>query len=271
MTHPFLYYLYSTFFVMILVELVISKYSHRQNYSWQESLTSLGVAVGHQFFRSLFAFVPTGLMIWAWQHRLGTVPMNHWWGFLLLFIGVEFCYYWYHRSAHKIRWLWANHAVHHSVNYFNLSAAYRLGWTSSISGDVFFFMPLCFLGFHPVAVAVMLMINLFYQFWLHSELIPKLGVLEWILNTPSHHRVHHASNPQYLDCNYGGITVLFDRLFGTIIKERSTLLITYGLTHPVQSHNPLTVAFFEWKKMFKDLLAAKTWQERCRLIFGSPT
>ncbi len=273
MLHGFIYYFYPVFLLMIGAEIVLSR-QHRGRsplYSWQESLASVGVAVGHRITVSLFLAIPTQMLFITWEHRIFTVPMERWWSIPLLFIGLEFFYYWGHRASHTIRWMWATHAVHHSANHFNLSAAYRLGWTSWLSGNILFFMPLIGLGFHPVAVAVGLSLNLMYQFWIHTELISKLGVLEWVFNTPSHHRVHHASNPEYLDHNYGGVLILFDRWFGTFIEEKRTRPIQYGLTHSLGSHNPFTIAFYEWNRLFKDLWRAKTWGDRYRVILGPPT
>ncbi len=265
------YYLLPIFLVAISIERFLSKYQHKQIYSSQESLNSLGIYIVHHLTRVLFAFIPTGMLFFAWQHRLFTMPVDRWWSMPLLFISIEFCYYWYHRAAHQIRWLWATHAVHHSVRYFNLSAAYRLGWTGWLSGNILFFMPLTWLGFHPIAVTIGLSLNLAYQFWIHTELIPKLGILEWVLNTPSHHRVHHASNPEYIDRNYGGVLIIFDRLFGTYIEENPARSPIYGLTHPISSQNPVKIALNEWERLFKDLPISKTWRDRFRVIFGAPT
>jgi sterol desaturase/sphingolipid hydroxylase (fatty acid hydroxylase superfamily) len=145
-----------------------------------------------------------------------------------------------------------------------------LGWTGWLSGNAIFFVPLCWLGFHPIAVTIGLSLNLLYQFWIHTELIAKLGILEWILNTPAHHRVYHASNQAYLDRNYGGALIIFDRLFGTFTEEKLHLSINYGLTHPLRTNNPFKIAICEWERLFKDLLTAKTWRDRFRVMFGSP-
>jgi sterol desaturase/sphingolipid hydroxylase (fatty acid hydroxylase superfamily) len=265
------YHLLPVFLTAIAIEIFLVGHKYKQIYSSQESLNSLGIFIIHHLTKILFAFIPTGLLFFAWQHRLFTMPVDRWWSMPLLFISIEFCYYWYHRAAHQIRWLWATHAVHHSVHYFNLSAAYRLGWTSWLSGNILFFMPLTWLGFHPIAVTIGLSLNLAYQFWIHTELIPKLGILEWVLNTPSHHRVHHASNPEYIDRNYGGVLIIFDRLFGTFIEEQPELSPIYGLTHPLTSQNLFKIALNEWGRLFKDLLIAKTWRDRFRVILGAPT
>ncbi len=271
MQYGLVYLFYPVFLLIIAIELFASRSSKRKIYSWQESLTSLGIFLIHHLTQVLLVSIPTGLLFFAWQYRLFTVPLNRWWSILLLFISIEFCYYWYHRSAHQVRWLWATHAVHHSSTYFNLSAAYRLGWTGWLSGNTIFFMPLAWLGFHPVSIAVGLSLNLVYQFWIHTELIPKLGILEWIFNTPAHHCVHHASNPEYIDRNYGGVLIIFDRLFGTFTLGKPDRSITYGLTHQLNSQNPFKIALYEWYRIFRDLLIAKTWRDRLRIIFGSPT
>jgi len=137
-----------------------------------------------------------------------------------LFVSSEFLYYWHHRASHRVRWLWATHSVHHSPTRLNLTAAIRLGWTGSISGSFVFFLPLAWIGFHPLMIVGMLSVNLLYQFFIHTELSPRLGPLEWVLNTPDHHRVHHASNDACLDKNYGGILIVFDRFSARLPPRR---------------------------------------------------
>ena len=249
-----------------MLEAILIHRSRRSTLSWQESLASLGVMIGHQISKIIFGMIPIGVYSFIWEHRLWTVSLNRGWAILLLFVGIEFCYYWYHRFAHQIPWLWATHVVHHSTNQFNLSAAYRLGWTGWLSGYFLFFAPLSWVGLHPVAITVSLSVNLLYQFWIHTELVPKLGWLEWILNTPSHHRVHHAANPEYVGRNYGGVLIIFDRIFGTFTVEHPNRTLIYGLTYPLQSHNPVKIAFHGWSRLFQELKVAKTWYARCRVL-----
>lgn len=234
-------HLYWVFGSAILVEAMLILY-HQRFYAWRESLTSLGVAVGHGVTGFLFKAIPLGFSLLLWEYRLWTIPLDQVWGLGLLFFGLEFCYYWHHRISHRVRWFWLTHAVHHSAKHLNLSAAYRLGWTGVLSGHFLFYLPLVGLGFHPLAVMVGLSLNLLYQFWIHTELIPKLGPLEWVLNTPSHHRVHHGSNVEYLDCNYGGVLIVFDRLFGTWVEEDLSNPPVYGLVdsgaHPEPNSEP---------------------------------
>lgn len=271
MSHHLLQYTYPILLVLILLEAILIQHGRKSTFSWRESLTSLAIAIGHRITKTLFGMVSIAAFFFIWRHRLLTIPLDKGWTILFLFLGIEFCYYWYHRAAHEIRWLWATHAVHHSAQYLNLSAAYRLGWTGWLSGNFLFFTPLCGLGFHPLAVAAGLELSLMYQFWIHTELVPKLGWLEEVFNTPSHHRVHHASNPEYIDRNYGGVLIIFDRLFGTYTPEQPAPRPIYGLTHPVRSYNPAIIAFHEWGRLFQDLMTAKTWRKRGWVIFGRPT
>lgn len=249
---PYPYLWYSAALALMGAEMFLLGRSSSPRFSWAESWASLGVAIGHRFTNYFATGVTLAIYYWAWELRPWTIPLNNCWAIGGLFGGLEFCYYWYHRAAHQYRWLWATHSVHHSSRYFNLSAAYRLGWTGLLSGNFLFFLPLCWLGFHPLAVMTGLGLNLLYQFWIHTELIPKLGPLEWIFNTPSHHRVHHAANPEYVDRNYGGVLILCDRLFGTFTAERPQLRPRYGLTDQWYSTNPVAIACHEWHRMWTD-------------------
>jgi sterol desaturase/sphingolipid hydroxylase (fatty acid hydroxylase superfamily) len=260
-------YIFPVFLISILLEGIFLTQRKKVHYSFRESWISLAIAIGHRLSQHL---PRAGFLLFAWQHRLATLSLEHWWNILLLFFGIEFFYYWYHRAAHRSRWLWATHMVHHSPRSLNLSAAFRLGWTSLLSGNILFFMPLAWLGFDPLAIVTGLSLNLIYQFWIHTEWIPKLGVLEWIFNTPSHHRVHHASNLEYLDRNYGGVLIIFDRIFGTFAEEQQTIPPRYGLTRPIRSNNPFTIVFHEWIRMFQEVCSAKSWCDRMMFAFAAP-
>jgi sterol desaturase/sphingolipid hydroxylase (fatty acid hydroxylase superfamily) len=212
----------------------------------------------------------TDAMGWLYGHRLWTLPMDHWSGWAACFIGQEFCYYWYHRAAHRVRWFWCTHAIHHSPNQLNLSAAYRFGWTGKLTGTLLFFMLAPLLGMPPKIILIMLSLNLLYQFWIHATWIPRLGPLEWILNTPSAHRVHHASNLEYLDGNYGGVLIVFDRLFGTCIAERADLPCRYGLVTPMTTYNVLEIEFAHWRALWRDLRSARNLREAAGYLFMPP-
>jgi sterol desaturase/sphingolipid hydroxylase (fatty acid hydroxylase superfamily) len=264
----FRYHIYWIFFVLIAIEALLIWQSGRK-YSVSESIASFWINLGQIVVnQALLKYWHLGVLTWIWQYRMYTIPIDNGWSLLGFFICLEFFFYWQHRCSHRIRWVWATHAVHHSVKYFNLSAAYRVGVTGWLSGNILFFMPLCWLGFPPVAVITGLVLNLVYQFWLHTELIPKLGILDLIFNTPANHRVHHGSNSQYIDKNYGGVLILFDRLFGTYQAEQETPV--YGLTKPVDSHNPLVIAIHEWVRLYRDLSHTHNWQQFLQCAFYSP-
>ena len=209
-------------------------------------------------------------MQWFYDHRLFTLPMDHWSGWLACFLGQELCYYAYHRAAHRVRWFWCTHAIHHSSNDLNLSAAYRFGWTGRLSGTLLFFMLAPLFGMPPRIVLLMLTLNLLYQFWVHTTWIPRLGPLEWILNTPSAHRVHHASNLEYLDGNYGGVLIIFDHLFGTYIAERPDVPCRYGLVKPVTSYNLFSIEFMHWQALWQDVRQARSWREGLAYLVAPP-
>ena len=240
------------------VEALVLRFAARQDYDWRASLASLADFMTRQYVVSVFVTVSiaTPLTVLAYTYRLGDIPLSTPAAIAALFVGQEFCYYWFHRASHRVRWFWATHAVHHSPNELNLSASFRFGITGPLNGTRLFFVPLIWLGFPPTAVFLTLTLNLLYQFWLHTTWIPKLGWFEYVFNTPSHHRVHHASNPEYLDANYGGVLIVFDRLFGTYVGERDDLPCRYGLVKPLKSNNPLYIAFHEWIALGRDVLRA---------------
>jgi sterol desaturase/sphingolipid hydroxylase (fatty acid hydroxylase superfamily) len=240
-------------------------------YDWKAWACSLADLAG----RRLLALIPYTFAApwlgWVWEHRLFTQSLDNVGAVLLLFVGLEFFYYWYHRTSHTTRWFWAAHSVHHSPNQFNLAAAYRLGWFGKFTGTSLFFTPLVLLGFTPTTVLTALFLNLLYQFWLHADWIPRLGWLEYVLNTPSSHRVHHARNPEYLDANFGGVLIVFDRLFGTYVEERADLPCDYGLVSPVtSSRNPLVLNVQPWIGLAKDMASARSPQEAWMYLFGPP-
>jgi sterol desaturase/sphingolipid hydroxylase (fatty acid hydroxylase superfamily) len=237
-------------------------------WSWACSLSDLMVRQVLSYFPLMLAAPVFAL---AYRHRLFTLGVDSVQNVLLLFVGLEFLYYWFHRSSHTIRYFWNSHSVHHSPNQLNLAAAYRLGWMGRVTGATVFFAPLSLLGFEPKIVLTALALNLTYQFWIHAEWIPRLGWLEYVLNTPSAHRVHHARNVEYLDANYGGVLIVFDRLFGTYVAEREDMPCDYGLiSHPKSSYNPLVNNFAPWIGLVKDLASARSALEVWMYLFAPP-
>lgn len=243
-----------------------------RDHDWKAYWASLGDALGRMLINGALKTGIVGTLLYAvWEWRIATFTMDRWWHWTLLFVGQEFCYYWMHRADHRIRWFWLNHSVHHSSNQYTLSSAYRLGWTGKITGTAIFFAPLVWIGFPVPLVVAALALNLAYQFWLHTELIGQLPrPIEFVLNTPSHHRVHHASNPDYIDCNYGGVLIVFDRLFGTFRRQREDEPPRYGLVKPLHSHNPVRIALHAWIQMFHDMKSVRNWRQCGRVLFGPP-
>ena len=243
-----------------------------RTHDWKEYWTSLGDVAGRVVVIALIKTALIGLVLAAvWEWRVGTLAMDRWWHWALLIVGQDFCYYWMHRAEHRVRWFWLSHSVHHTSPQFTLSAAYRLGWASRIVCTPVFFAPLVWIGFSAPLVLGVLTLNLLYQFWLHTELIGRLPrPIEFLFNTPSHHRVHHASNTAYVDRNYGGVLIVFDRLFGTFRAESAEDPPRYGLVEPFHSYNPLRLVAHAWQGLYRDLRAANNWCERCRVVFGGP-
>lgn len=244
----------------------------RRAYDWRAALCSLADLLVRQYI--VYVYLAFGPVDWltgfVWTHRLWTIPLDVPASIVALFLGQELAYYWFHRCSHRFRLLWANHAVHHSTNELNLAAAFRFGWTGRLLGTTIFFVPLMWLGFAPRAVFIALNLDLLYQFYIHAAWIPKLGPLEWVLNTPSHHRVHHAVNPEYRDKNFGGVLIVFDRLFGTFAAERADVPCRYGLDVPLRSYNPLWIAFHGFVALGRDLWRARSWGERRRAVIAPP-
>ena len=256
--------------LFVLLEALWIIYRRNAVYPWQDTAASFGVAFIKRFVDVATVGVAGGFLFWVYDHRIATLEINSIWMLLAAFLAVEFFYYWHHRLAHEIRWLWATHGVHHTAPYMNLSVAGRLGWTGLLSGTILFFAPLIYVGFHPAVILILLAAGLFYQIWIHTELVDRLGPLEWLLNTPSNHRVHHGSNPEYIDKNYGGVLMIFDHLFGTYAKERNDIPAVYGVVDPVTSRNPFAIAFFEWRRMLKDVAQARRPAEIFWYMFGRP-
>lgn len=191
-----------------------------------------------------------------------------WWAGLLLFLGVDLGYYWFHRASHRVRVLWAIHESHHSSERMNLSVALRQPPLEPLV-DWLFFVALAWIGFSAKAILTMYAFNLFYQFFIHTEVIGHLPRwVESILNTPSHHRAHHGQNPEYIDKNYGGVLIVWDRLFGSFEPERAP--VRYGVLHPVTSTNPFFVGFHLWADLWRDVRRAASWSDKLKHIFASP-
>lgn len=191
-----------------------------------------------------------------------------WWAYILCLLALDFFRYWSHRLTHVNRFWWATHVTHHNSEKYNLSVAFRLSWTQHIK--FVFFLPVLLMGFDPVLFFICHQIEVLYQFWVHTEYIKKLpAVVEYIFVTPSHHRVHHSSNKQYLDKNFGSTLIIWDRMFGTFRPEEEQTV--YGLTTPIKSYNPITLNFHEWRDIFVDVIKSRSLKEAYAMMFTSPS
>lgn len=261
------------FVLLLLVEVFISAKQQKEYYDTRDTLSSLAMGIGNVIIGLVGKAIVLAAFTLAYTFRLTTIELTHWWAWPLLFLADDFSYYWFHRISHSSRYFWASHVVHHSSAKYNLGTALRQTWTGNLSGAFVFWLWMPLLGFHPVAVMAMQSISLIYQFWIHTELIDKLPrPIEYIFNTPSHHRVHHGSDVAYLDRNHGGILIIWDRLFGTFVPE--THRPTYGLTTPLQTYNPIRIAFHEWASIGRDIrlaMRSKTpFMSSWGYVFGPP-
>ncbi len=253
-----------------VLEAVYTAVVLRRDYDVRESAASFGVALGNIVTRPLTSMAVMLVFPFFAQFAPWSLPIQNPMVWIAGFVAFEFLYYWMHRFSHTIRWLWASHAVHHSAAHFTLPAAIRLGWTNLISGEWLMFLPLVLLGFPPLMVVILLSANLTYQFFLHTELSPRWGPLELVLNTPAHHRIHHASNERYLDKNFGGVLIVFDRLFGTFAADDHGDPVVFGLTRPIASYNPFVISLREWGRMGRDVIASRSLREAAGHMFGRP-
>lgn len=258
------------FALLVFAEILIGRITGKARFEARDSAASLIMGFGSELAPLLGgAFAIGWVFTAAYEFRLTDIP-NTWWAVVLCFVLDDFRYYWWHRISHERRWFWASHVVHHSSQHYNLTTALRQTWTGQIIGQVLFKTPLIFLGFHPAMVLFVGAANLIYQFWIHTELIKRMGPFEWIFNTPSHHRVHHATNPRYLDANYAGALIIWDRMFGTFIPEADDEQPKYGIIKNLGTFNPVRIALHEWIGIAKDVIAAKTWRDAMGYLFGPP-
>lgn len=236
-------------------------------YATKDTFASLAMGVGNVGIAAVTKLGTFALMTWLYQYRVATLP-NLWWTWVLLFFAEDFCYYWFHRASHEVRALWAAHVNHHSSEHYNLSTALRQSWTTPFTAPAFWLV-LPLLGFAPWMVFTQQAISLLYQYWIHTEAIDRLPApLEFVFNTPSHHRVHHGSNPEYLDRNHGGILIIWDRLFGTFAPERAR--VRYGLTENIRTFKPHVIAFHEWIAMARDARRAPTLRAALGYVLRPP-
>jgi sterol desaturase/sphingolipid hydroxylase (fatty acid hydroxylase superfamily) len=273
LTYPDVVQLAVPFFVaLILVELLwIHLRKRGGRYETRDAVTSLVMGAGNVAEGLFLGFVAWAFFLVLWEITpldLGTSV----WVVLLCFVLDDLRYYWVHRFGHRIRWVWASHVNHHSSQHYNLTTALRQTWTGTFTFMMIVRAPLILLGFHPAMVLFCGGLNLIYQFWIHTEAIGKMPRwVEAVMNTPSHHRVHHGRNPRYLDANYAGVFIVWDRLFGTFVPERADEKPDYGLVQNLGTFNPLRVAFHEWVAILRDVTRpGLTFRERFMYAVAPP-
>jgi sterol desaturase/sphingolipid hydroxylase (fatty acid hydroxylase superfamily) len=256
------------FILLMIVEGVVAAFLRRDVYELKDTAASITMGLGSVAVELLSKIIQFAAL--TYLHRFAIFPIgDQWWAWLLLFFGDEFSYYWFHRASHECRLFWASHVVHHSSQCYNLSTALRQTWTGSFMSFIFWlWLPV--IGFAPVMIMTMKAISLLYQFWIHTELVRSLGPFEAILNTPSHHRVHHGANPKYIDRNHGGTLIIWDRLFGSFEPEDPADPPHYGLTKNIGTYNPVRIAFHEWVDIIRDVQRAPGWRNKLRYVFGRP-
>ena len=237
-----------------------------KGYQRRDTLASLTMGLGNVVVAASTKVVMIAVYTWAYQYRVVTLP-SVWWTWLLLLVADDLCYYAFHRTSHEVRFFWAAHVNHHSSEHYNLSTALRQSWTTPLT-EPWFWLPLPLLGFPPWMILVQQAVSLLYQYGIHTEAIDRLGPLEWVMNTPSHHRVHHGANPEYLDKNHGGIFIVWDRLFGTFARERAP--VRFGLTTNIRSFHPVTIAFHEWRAMLTDAWRAGSLRHALGFLLRPP-
>ncbi len=265
-----IFYAIPAFVLLLAVELWSFRLAADEElvgYELHDTRTSLAMGAGNVVINLAWKLVVVVVYAGLYELTPLRMPADEWWTYVLLFFADDFSYYWFHRIHHEVRVFWASHVVHHSSEHYNLSTALRQTWTPMTALP--FWAGMALVGFAPWMILTQQAISLIYQFWIHTERIGRLpGPIEFFFNTPSHHRVHHGSNEIYLDRNYGGILIIWDRLFGSFQGE--TERVRYGLTENVRSFRPTRVAFHEFGAIARDVRAAGSWRHRLGYVFRGP-
>ncbi|MCX7743796.1 MAG: sterol desaturase family protein [Flavobacteriales bacterium] len=266
-TDPIIAWAVPGFLVLIGIELLVRHWERLPAYDGKDALASIAMGIGsaviNLFMKTLAFFV-----FWKiYERRVFTFPTDAWYSWVALFFLEDLAFYMHHRACHEIRLFWAGHVNHHSSQNYNLAVALRQSW-GELTHKYIWWLWLPLIGFHPQMILMQMSISLIYQFWLHTETIKSLGPLEWIFNTPSHHRVHHGSNIRYLDRNHAGILIIWDRLFGTFQQEDEK--VKYGITTNIHTYNPLKIATHEYIALWNDVRKAPGLLNKLKYIFMPP-
>ncbi|TVQ87268.1 MAG: sterol desaturase family protein [Deltaproteobacteria bacterium] len=262
------------FFALIGLEVLVARWQGRPDYlRFNDAISAISCGVGSQVAKVFTGIV--GLVLYTGLYHLSEPiwsvvypfePMSPW-SWLIAMLLVDHQYYWWHRHSHRVNFLWAAHVVHHQSQEYNLAVALRQALFTNLT-SLPYYLPLAVLGIHPVVFLISGALNTLYQFWIHTRTVGKLGPLEWVLNTPSHHRVHHGINPAYIDKNHAGILIIWDRLFGTFVEETEEPV--YGTVDVLESFDPVWANFHYWSRMWQMARRAERWQDRVWVLFAPP-
>lgn len=256
------------FAFLIALEAYFTVRENRSNLDVKDTWNNIFIGFMSVVWGALFGLITAYFYFWAYELAPYKMPMDAWWAWALLLVADDFAYYWFHRFSHEVRFFWNFHVVHHSSNQYNLSVAVRQSWFSGVAHWIFY-VPLAFLGFPFWAFVTMHGLNLIYQFWIHTEFIKKMPAwFEYVFNTPSHHRAHHGVNDEYLDKNYAGIFIIWDRMFGTFTEEKEA--VRYGIIKSLNSYNPLWINSHGWFETWEAMRSKRTLRGKLRCLYGAP-
>ena len=268
MSNLVLYSIPAFIVAMVLEGLWTLRHREVKGYEKRDTITSLSLGLANVGISAVAKLASIPWFAFVYEHRLVDLGRpDRWWSWLILLFAEDCCYYWFHRLHHEVRFLWAAHVNHHSSQYFNLSTALRQPLLTPFTAPLFW-TPLPLLGFPPWMVLTAQAWSLLYQFWLHTEAVGRIGVLEYVMNTPSHHRVHHGKNVRYLDRNHAGIFIIWDRLFGTFQAESEP--VVYGLTKDLGTFHFFRVGFHEAVAIASDVRRAPSLRAKLAYVFGPP-
>ena len=263
---PIIIYAAPVMFALVLLEWFIRVRKMKREYDEKDAAAAAIIGIGNLVVSALIKFALFGIILFFYHLVPWYVP-HTWWSYILCLVAIDFCRYWSHRISHEQRFWWSTHVTHHNSEQYNFSVSFRLSWIQHLK--IIFFIPVALMGFDPFVFFICNQIEVLYQFWIHTELIKKLPrPIEFFFTTPSHHRVHHASNGKYLDKNYGSTFIIWDRMFGTFQPEEETP--NYGILKPVNSYNPVFLVFHEFVDMLRDMGHYRSPKAWWRILFGKP-
>ncbi|MEA1941748.1 MAG: sterol desaturase family protein [Pseudomonadota bacterium] len=259
------------FTIAVFAEMIFARATGAARFEARDSAASLMMGLGNTISGVLFGTVLAIWSMFVYEHRVFDIGFA-WWAWIIAFVLDDFVYYWSHRFAHTVRWFWADHIVHHSSQHYNLTTALRQPWLNPFTLKFLWLgSALILLGFHPAMIAFVGSLNLIYQFWIHTEAIDRMPRwFETVMNTPSHHRVHHATNPLYLDRNYAGVFIVWDKMFGTFQPELDEEKCRYGIVKNLGTYNPIKICLHEWWGIIDDMRHARSVREAALYLLAPP-